>query len=80
MPPQPQPQNVTQLPRSGAKPTEVSLNFSGDAANDMNELMASLGAENANEVAIRAIALLLSAQGKEILLKDRNGKIEAVQV
>ena len=38
------------------------------------------GADNANEVAKRAIALLLSAQGKEILLRDRNGKVEAVEV
>ena len=76
----PQPENVSELPRPGTKKYDVSLTFSGDAAKDMNELIANLGADNANEVAKRAIALLLSAQGKEILLRDRNGKVEAVEV
>jgi hypothetical protein len=76
----PQTENVSELPRPGAKKCEVSLTFSGDAASDMNQLVANLGADNANEVAKRAIALLLSAQGKEILLRDRNGKVEAVEV
>jgi hypothetical protein len=76
----PQPENVSELPLPGSKKYDVSLAFSGDAARGMSELMTSLGAENANEVAKRAIALLLSAQGKEILLRDRNGKVEAVDV
>jgi hypothetical protein len=76
----PQPENVSELPLPGTKKYDVSLSFSGDAARGISELMADLGAADANEVAKRAIGLLLSAQGKEILLRDRNGKVEAVEV
>lgn len=66
--------------RSGSKKYEVSLTFSGQAGADMGELMGTLNAATANEVVLRAIGLLLTAQGKEILLKDRNGQVESVEV
>jgi hypothetical protein len=60
---------------------QVSLTLSGEAGNSMSQLMTELKAESANEVVLRAIALLVSAQGKEILLKDRRtGDIEAIEV
>jgi hypothetical protein len=63
-------ENVTEFPAPGGKPLQVSLTFSGDAGTSMRRLMANLGVDSPNEVAIRAIALLLSAQGKEVLLRD----------
>lgn len=83
MPPEPaEPEDVPNLDRyrPGTKKYQVSLAFSGDAAKDMDVLMINLKAASANEVAKRAIALLLSAQGKEILLRDRSGKVETVEV
>lgn len=80
MPPKPEVVEDLDDYRPDAKRYEVSLEFSGNAAKAIDELMSYLGVANANEVAKRAIALLLSAQGKEILLKDRSGKIEAVEV
>lgn len=76
------PENVPSLTDylPNAKKYEVSLSFTGEAAKAIDDLMDSLEVDSANEVAKRAIALLLSAQGKEILLKDRNGKIQAVVV
>ena len=79
----PEPENVRNLAEYGPanRKLEVSLTFTEDAGTDMSDLMTSLGAANANEVAKRAIALLLAARGKEILLKDRQtGKVQAVEV
>ena len=63
-------ENVTEFPTPGGKPFQVSLTFSGDANTAMRKLMTNLGVDSPNEVAKRAIALLLSAQGKEVLLRD----------
>jgi hypothetical protein len=58
---------------------EVSLTFSGEAGAAMSGLMADLGVKIPNEVVKLAIALLVSARGKEILLRDPvTGAIEVV--
>jgi hypothetical protein len=65
------------------RPYEVSLTFSDEAGRSMRELMTRLGTEDPNEVALRAIGLLVSAsaQGKEILLRDpKSGVEEAVDI
>jgi len=47
----------------------------------MRELMTDLRVNSPNEVAKRAIALLLSAREKDILLRDRKtGALEAVEI
>ena len=75
-----QPENVTNLPMVGGKTYQVSLTFSGDAAIAMRKLMNDLGVDNPNEVAKRAIALLLSAQGKEVVLNDpKTGTTEVIE-
>jgi len=67
--------------RPGSRKYQVSLTLSGEAGASMSQLMTQLGAESPNEVVLRAIALLASAQGKEILLRDRKtGMTEAVEV
>jgi hypothetical protein len=67
--------------RPGTKKYQASLTFSGEASAVMAELMTSLEVDSPNEVLLRAIALLVSAQGKEILLRDlRTGALEAVEV
>jgi hypothetical protein len=75
-----QPENVTSFPTPAGKTYQVSLAFSGEASTAMSQLMINLGVDSPNEVAKRAIALLLSAQGKEVLLKDpKTGTTEAIQ-
>ncbi len=59
---------------------DVSLTFSGNAGRNMSDLMDWLDVKTPNEVVLRAIALLLSAKGKEILLRDTTGTIESVEV
>lgn len=59
---------------------EVSLSFSGKAGENISDLMAELHASTPDEVVLRAIGLLLSAKGKEILLRDEDGTVEAVEV
>lgn len=72
--------NLDKYKPSG-KTYEVSLKFSGEAGASMRDLMEKLEVDNPNEVALRAIALLLSAQGKDILLRDpKTGRSEAVEV
>jgi hypothetical protein len=65
------------------KKYEVSLSFSGDAAVDIKDLMAWLGVDSPNDVALRAIALLHLAQskGKELALRDpTSGSYEDVDI
>lgn len=59
---------------------EVSLTFSGNAGRNIKDLMDWLDVKTPNEVVLRAIALLLSAKGKEILLRDNAGTVESVEV
>jgi len=59
---------------------EVSLTFSGSAGRSISDLMEWLDVKTPNEVVLRAIALLLSAKGKEILLKDNAGTVESVEI
>jgi hypothetical protein len=78
---QPKPENVTNIGKLAEKQYEVYLKFSDDAGEAMSDLITSLGADSANEVAKRAIALLLEAVGKEILLKDpKTGKTRAIDI
>lgn len=56
--------------RPRSRKYEVSLTFSGDAGTALSELMTELGVSSANEVVKLSIALLVSARGKEILLRD----------
>jgi len=77
------PENVESLEsyRPGPEKYEVSLTFSGDAGESVRELIAELNAASPNELVVRAIALLCSARGKEILLIDpRTGHSEAVEI
>jgi hypothetical protein len=77
------PENVESLAkyRPGTKKYQASLIFSGEASTAMRELMARLEVDSPNEVVLRSIALLVSAQGKEILLRDlRTGALESVEV
>ena len=77
------PENVASFEkyRPAGKTYKVALNLSGAAGEDMSELMTRLNTENPNEVVLRAIALLISAQGKDILLRDRKtGASETVDV
>ena len=79
---QPEPENVESLTdyRPSEMKYEVSLTFSGEAGAVMSELMTSLHVDTPNDLAKRAIALLLSAQGKEILLRDpKTGGVRAVE-
>lgn len=79
---QPEPENVESLAmyKPGSRKYEVSLTFSGQAGVVMSELMTDLRVDTPNEVVKRAIPLLLSAQGKEILLRDpKTGAIEIVE-
>lgn len=78
-----EPENVESLAkyRPSGRKYQVSLTLSGEAGTSMSQLMTQLNAENPNEVVLRAIALLVSAQGKEILLRDRKtGTTEAIEV
>jgi hypothetical protein len=60
---------------------KVSLTFSGEAGAAMSGLMTELGVNIPNEVAKLAIALLASARGKEILLRDPvTGAVEVVEL
>jgi hypothetical protein len=77
------PENVESLAkyRSSAKKYQASLIFSDEAGTVMGELMTRLEVDSPNEVVLRAIALLVSARGKEILLRDlKTGAFEAVEV
>ena len=49
---------------------EVSLTFSGSAGKNIMTLWTGSTLQTPNEVVLRAFGLLLSAKGKEILLKD----------
>jgi len=76
------PENVSSLAdyQPENKKHVVSLSFSGGAATAISELMTTLQVPNANEVAKRAIALLLSAQGKEIILRNpKTGETQTVE-
>jgi hypothetical protein len=78
-----EPENVESLEkyRPGGRKHQISLTLSGEAVASMSQLMTQLSTENPNEVVLRAIALLASAQGKEILLRDRKtGVTEAIEV
>jgi hypothetical protein len=79
---QPEPEPVESLDGlTSEMKYEVYLAFSGAAGNNIGELMATYNAPNPNDLAKRAIALLLSAKGKDILLRDRTtGDTRAVQV
>lgn len=67
--------------RPGSRKYEVSLTFSGEAGNAMSQLMTDLGVNSANEVVKLTIALLVSARGKEILLRDPvTGVMEMVEL
>jgi len=64
-----------------SKAYEISLRFVGEAGATIRSLMVTLNVDSPNEVAKRAIALLASAQGKEVLLRDpKTGATEAVEV
>ena len=65
------------------KPVEVSLSLSGAAGRSLRQLMTRLNTDDPNEVALRAIGLLVSAtsQGKEILFRDpKTDTEEAVDI
>lgn len=67
--------------RPGSRKYQVSLTLSGEAGASMGLLMTQLNTGNPNEVVLRAIALLASAQGKDILLRDRKtGATEEIEV
>jgi hypothetical protein len=75
-----QPENVANFERPSGRQYQVSLNFSGEAGAAIKQLMVNLGVDSPNEVAKRAIAFLLAAQGKEVLLKDpKTGDTELIQ-
>jgi len=60
---------------------EVSLSLSGEAGVAMSGLMTDLGVNSPNEVVKLTIALLVSARGKEILLRDlMTGTVEVVNL
>jgi hypothetical protein len=76
------PENIESLanykPRS--KTYSVSLTFSGEACSVMSKLMAELKVDNPNEVIKPALSLLISALGKEILLRDpKTGIVDLVE-
>jgi len=76
------PENVENLEgyRPGIKIYHVSINFSGEAGAGIRDLMTDLGAESPNEVVKRAVALLLSVRGKEIIVREpRTGMLELVE-
>lgn len=67
--------------RPGSTTYEVSLTFKGEAGILFGMLMSEFNTDNPNEVVKRGIALLMSAHGKEILLKDpKTGAIEIVEI
>lgn len=77
------PENVESLAKYRARTQKyrASLTFSDEAGTVIGELMYRLEVDSPNEVVLRAIALLVSAQGKEILLRDlKTGALEAVEV
>jgi hypothetical protein len=79
----PKPENIESLAKykPDSKKYQVSLTFFGEAGAAMNELMRQLKVDSPNEVVKLTIALLVSARGKEILLKDREtGEVEVVEV
>jgi hypothetical protein len=81
--PAPDPVKVTSLAdyRPTGRSYEVSITFSGDAAVSMSKLMVQLKVDNPNDVVKRAIALLLTAEGKQILLVDpKTGTAETVEI
>jgi hypothetical protein len=78
---QPKPEDVTTIGTLADMKYEVSLTFSKDAGQAMSKLISDLGVASANEVAKRAIALLLEAVGKEIVLRDpKTGQTKAIDV
>lgn len=79
----PSPDNIESLAehRVSTRKYEASLTFSGEAGEVIRELMSRLGVDSPNDVVLRAITLLVSAQGKEVLLRDaKTGALEAVEV
>jgi hypothetical protein len=80
---QSKPENVVSLVKykPATKKYRVSITFSGEAGAIIADLMIGLEVDSPNDVVLRAIALLVSAQGKEILLRDlKTGALDAVEV
>jgi hypothetical protein len=67
--------------KPGSRKYEVSLTFSGEAGATISGLMTELGVNSPNELVKLTIALLASARGKEILLRDpMTGVVEVVEL
>ena len=80
---EPTPENVERLDnyKPRGRTYKVSLIFAGEASSAISKLMTELKAENPNDVIKHALALLLSAQGKEILLRDpKTGAVTLVEI
>jgi hypothetical protein len=80
---QPEPENVENLAdyKPSSKTYRVSLAFSGEAGAAISSLMTKLNVDDPNEVVKPAIALLLSAQGRDILLRDpETGAVKMIAV
>jgi hypothetical protein len=51
-------------------PLRISLEFTGEAAAELADLMSKLKTTDADSLALKALGLLASAKGKEIILRD----------
>ena len=80
---QPEPEKVENLEkyRPVSRKYQVSLTFSGEAGTSMSDLISKLNVCDPDEVILRAIALLVSVQEKEVLIRDpKTGLVEIVEV
>ena len=59
----------------GIKPKidQVVVRFHGNAAQTLERLKLSMGLPSREKVVVQAVELLISAQGKDVVLRDRHG-------
>ncbi len=69
MPKLPPVSSLTPLP---SQPEEVTVTFTGDALEVLRKLRDELGVETEQDAVLQGVRLLVSAVGKEVLLRQGN--------
>ncbi len=67
--PNPPVSSLTPLP---SQPDEVTVTFTGDALEVLRNLRDELGVETEQDAVLQGVRLLVSAVGKEVLLRQGN--------
>ena len=66
------PKPVRSIERLSGEEESVTVTFTGDALRVLRNLQTELKVANEEEVVLRGVQLLLSAVGKEVVLRDSN--------